>query len=156
MCCYKLMDLKVPTNQIESVVRNVLGIVRVEVEQQPKRAVAQTEYAEREMGDWADVVAGSEHATAHHVTATHWPDRSSQTLAVWWELGHLRAESQNRRAGIGMQSTDDPMLLRKANLDGRQPNIGQRDVVRPSPIERSWSTEPKESSRVQHSYGKQR
>jgi hypothetical protein len=66
-CYYQLIDLKVPTNQLEEVVRAVLGMVGTRAEVLPKRSSAQN--MRREMGHWADVVAGVELSSAHHVAA---------------------------------------------------------------------------------------
>ena len=94
MCYYKLIDLKVPTNQIEGVVREVLGMVGCKAEALPKRSVAQN--MRREMEHWADVVAGVELAKAHHVTgASDDTTKRQRTLAA--DLVHFVGEEGVRR-----------------------------------------------------------
>ena len=87
LCYYKLIDMKVPTNQIEEVVRQVLGMLGSKAEHLPKRSTAQ--HMRREMEHCADVVAGVELAKAHHVTgASDDTTKRQRTLAA--DLTHHR------------------------------------------------------------------
>eukprot|EP00900_Chrysochromulina_parva_P012347 jgi/Chrpa1/21112/Chrysochromulina_OHIO_Genome00023794-RA len=56
LCYYSLIDRKVPTNQLEAVVTEVLKMVGVEARALPSRGSAQN--MRREMGHVADVMAG--------------------------------------------------------------------------------------------------
>jgi hypothetical protein len=81
MCYYKLIDMKVPTNQIEEVVGAVLGMVGSKAPALPKRSIAQN--MRREMEHWADAVAGRELAAAHHVCgASDDTTKRQRTLAA--------------------------------------------------------------------------
>ena len=81
MCYYKLIDMKVPTNQIEEVVGAVLGMVGTTATALPKRSIAQN--MRREMEHWADTVAGRELAAAHHVCgASDDTTKRQRTLAA--------------------------------------------------------------------------
>ena len=94
MCYYQLIDLKVPTNQLEGVVQAVLGMVGSKATALPKRSSAQN--MRREMGHWADVVAGVELATAHHVTgASDDTTKRQRTLAA--DLTHHMMPDGTRR-----------------------------------------------------------
>lgn len=81
MCYYKLIDMKVPTNQIEEVVAAVLGMVGTTASALPKRSIAQN--MRREMEHWADTVAGRELAAAHNVCgASDDTTKRQRTLAA--------------------------------------------------------------------------
>jgi hypothetical protein len=81
MCYYKLIDMKVPTNQIEEVVGAVLGMVGTSATALPKRSIAQN--MRREMEHWADTVAGRELAAAHNVCgASDDTTKRQRTLAA--------------------------------------------------------------------------
>lgn len=81
MCYYKLIDMKVPTNQIEEVVGAVLGMVGSKATALPKRSIAQN--MRREMEHWADTVAGRELAAAHNVCgASDDTTKRQRTLAA--------------------------------------------------------------------------
>ena len=64
-CYYSLINRKIPTNQIEGTVRDVLAMVGVEVANLPTRGSAQN--MRREAGFIGDVVAGVELAAARYV-----------------------------------------------------------------------------------------
>ena len=66
LCYYSLIDKKVPTNQIQAVVTEVLQMVGVHAKALPKRSTAQN--MRREMGHVADVVAGALLAKAENAT----------------------------------------------------------------------------------------
>ena len=65
LCYYSLIDKKVPTNQLEAVVSEVLKMVGVHAKALPKRATAQN--MRRELGHVADAVAGVLLATSRNV-----------------------------------------------------------------------------------------
>ena len=100
MCYFKLIDMKVPTNQLEGVVKAVLQLVGVQAKNLPSRGSAQN--MRREMGHWADVVAGVELATAHHVTgASDDTTKRQRTLAA--DLTHhLMPDGTRRTLCIGL------------------------------------------------------
>ena len=64
-CYFKLLNRKIPSNQIEGVVRDVLEMVGVEAKRLPKRSSAALH--RYEMGHVADVAAGVALATASNV-----------------------------------------------------------------------------------------
>ena len=91
-CC--LAVAKVPTNQLEAVVKEVLKMVGVEAKALPKRATGQN--MRREMGHVADVVAGVLLAKAHNVTgASDDTTKRQRTLAA--DLTHHKLPDDSLR-----------------------------------------------------------
>ena len=89
-----------PTNQIEQVVKAVLGMVGTKATKLPKRSSSQN--MRREMGHWADVVAGVELATAHHVTGAS-DDTTKRQRTIAADLTHhLLPDGTRRTLCIGL------------------------------------------------------
>lgn len=87
LCYYSLIDKKVPTNQLTSVVTEVLKMVNAQAVGLPSRGTAQN--MRREMGHVADVVAGVMLAKANNVTgASDDTTKRQRTLAA--DLAHFR------------------------------------------------------------------
>jgi hypothetical protein len=87
LCYYSLIDKKVPTNQLEAVVTEVLKMVGVQAKALPSRGTAQN--MRREMGHVADVVAGVLLAKASNMTgASDDTTKRQRTLAA--DLAHFR------------------------------------------------------------------
>lgn len=87
MCYYKLIDLKVPTNQLKPVVEAVLNMMGSRAKNLPSRGSAQN--MRREMGHWGDTVAGVELATAHNVTGAS-DDTTKLQKKIAADLAHFR------------------------------------------------------------------
>ena len=76
-----MIDRKVPTNQLEAVVAEVLKMVGVEARSLPSRGTAQN--MRREMGHVADVVAGALLAKSENVSgASDDTTKRQRSLAV--------------------------------------------------------------------------
>lgn len=94
LCYYALIDKKVPTNQLEAVVTEVLKMVGVKAKALPKRATAQN--MRREMGHVADVVAGLLLAQSDNVCgASDDTTKRQRTLAA--DLAHFRLNDGSLR-----------------------------------------------------------
>ena len=100
MCYFKLIDMKVPTNQLEGVVKAVLQLVGVQAKNLPSRGSAQN--MRREMGHVADAAAGVLLAQASNATgASDDTTKRQRTLAA--DLIHFReADGTLRCLCIGL------------------------------------------------------
>ena len=101
-CYYSLINRKIPTNQIEGTVRDVLAMVGVEVANLPTRGSAQN--MRREAGFIGDVVAGVELAAARYVCGASDDTTKRQKLLAGDLTHHIDADGNIRTLCIGLSA----------------------------------------------------
>ena len=113
LCYYSLIDRKVPTNQLEAVVTEVLKMVGVEARALPSRGSAQN--MRREMGHVADVMAGVLLAKAQNATgASDDTTKRQRTLAA--DLVHFKDHDGSLRTlVIGLSCMSSGAAVAKVN-----------------------------------------
>jgi hypothetical protein len=113
LCYYALIDRKVPTNQLEAVVTEVLKMIGVEARALPSRGSAQN--MRREMGHVADVMAGVLLAKAQNATgASDDTTKRQRTLAA--DLAHFKLpDGSLRTLVIGLSCMSSGAAVAKVN-----------------------------------------
>ena len=101
-CYYSLINRKIPTNQIEGTVRDVLAMVGVDVANLPTRASAQN--MRREAGFIGDVVAGVELAAARYVCGASDDTTKRQKLLAGDLTHHIDADGNMRTLCIDLSA----------------------------------------------------